>query len=198
MPRHRNCRRRPGGMIITGCHARSRPLNRPDRSACGIFGGNRLAGDLRSEPWQWIARTRCGRGSVRGKKTGSRLICFQIGNEPEFYRDANNRLRGPDWDLDKYLAQWVTFARAVIERVPDARFGGPDIGNSGQWLMRFTKEAPQLLPGRIVTCSGHYYAMGPPDNPSVTAERLLARHATWTATSRESSMPPGNRTWFIG
>ncbi len=108
------------------------------------------------------------------KELRTRLICFQIGNEPEFYRDANNRLRSPDWNFDKYLVQWVTFAKAVIARVPDAKFGGPDIGNNMQWITGFVKEAPQLLPGRIVTCSGHYYVMGPPDNPSVTAERLLA------------------------
>jgi hypothetical protein len=107
-------------------------------------------------------------------RLGSRLLYFQIGNEPEYYRDANNRLRASDWDFDKYLAQWVTFAQAVIARVPEARFGGPDVGSNAQWVTRFAQEAPQRLPGRIVACSGHYYAMGPPDNPRSTVERLLA------------------------
>jgi hypothetical protein len=29
-----------------------------------------------------------------------------------------------DWDFDKYFAQWAAIARAVVERVPEARLGG--------------------------------------------------------------------------
>lgn len=108
------------------------------------------------------------------KKLGKRLLFFQIGNEPEFYRNSDNRLRGQDWNFDKYLAQWLTFARAVVQRVPDAKFGGPDIGNNTQWITQFARQATQQLPGRIVALTGHYYVMGPPDNPGVTARRLLA------------------------
>lgn len=107
-------------------------------------------------------------------KLGSRLLYFQIGNEPEFYRDPNNRLRPKDWDFEEYMAQWLMFARAVIGRVPEARFGGPDVGSNAQWVARFAQEAPKALPGRIVACSWHYYAEGPPDNPRTTVERLLA------------------------
>jgi len=107
-------------------------------------------------------------------KLGKRLLFFQIGNEPEYYSNANNLLRSRDWDFEKYLAQWITVARAVIARVPEARFGGPDVGSSAEWVIRFAQEAPGLLPGRIVACTGHYYVMGPPDNPNVTARRLLA------------------------
>ena len=94
------------------------------------------------------------------RRLGKRLLFFQIGNEPEYYRDANNRLRPQDWNFDKYLAQWMTFAKAVIARVPEARFGGPDVGSNAQWVIRFAQEAPQLLPGRIVACTGHYYVDG--------------------------------------
>jgi hypothetical protein len=144
---------------------------------------DRLAEFLKATGWNAIYGLNLGTGSPErdaeeaayvAKKLGKRLLCFQIGNEPEFYRDANNRLRSPDWNFDKYLAQWMTFARAVIARVPEARFGGPDIGSNAQWVTRFAREAPPLLPGRIVACSGHYYVMGPPDNPGVTARRLLA------------------------
>jgi hypothetical protein len=108
------------------------------------------------------------------QRLGSRLLYFQIGNEPEYYRNTNNRLRPQDWNFDKYLAQWLTFAQAVIARVPEARFGGPDVGSNAQWVTRFAQEAPPQLPGRIVACSGHYYVMGPPDDPRSTIERLLA------------------------
>ena len=144
---------------------------------------DRLAGFLEATGWKIIYGLNLGTGAPErdaaeaafvARRLGSRLLYFQIGNEPEFYRDANNRLRPQDWNFDKYLAQWLTFAQAVIARVPEARFGGPDVGSNTQWVTRFAREAPQQLPGRIVACSGHYYVMGPPDNPRSTVERLLA------------------------
>ena len=143
---------------------------------------DRLAEFLAATGWKLIYGLNLGTGAPErdaeeaayvADRLGKKLLFFQIGNEPEFYRDANNRLRTPDWNFDKYLAQWVAFAQAIIARVPGARFGGPDIGSNAQWVARFTREAPPLLPGRIVACSSHYYVMGPPDNPGVTAERLL-------------------------
>jgi hypothetical protein len=142
-----------------------------------------LAGFLEATGWKVIYNLNLGTGTPErdaeeaayvAKKLGESLLYFQIGNEPEYYRDANNRLRTQDWNFDKYLTQWMTFAQAVIARVPQARFGGPDVGSNGQWVMRFAREAPQRLPGRIVACSGHYYVMGPPDDPRSTVERLLA------------------------
>ena len=142
-----------------------------------------LAGFLKATGWNAIYGLNLGTGTPErdaeeaayaAKKLGKRLLFFQIGNEPEYYRNDNNRLRGQDWNFDKYLAQWVEFAQAIIARVPDAKFGGPDIGSNPQWMTQFTRQAPPLLPGKIVACSGHYYVMGPPDNPNVTVGRLLA------------------------
>jgi len=147
---------------------------------------DRLTGFLKATGWNAIYGLNLGTGSPErnadeaayaAKKLGKRLLFFQIGNEPEYYRDANNRLRAADWNFDKYLAQWITFAKAVLARVPEARFGGPDIGGNAQWITRFGREASQQLPGKIVAGSGHYYVMGPPDNPRVTVERLLSRDA---------------------
>jgi hypothetical protein len=144
---------------------------------------DRLAGFLDATGWNAIYGLNLGTGTPAGdaeeaayvaRTLGPRLLFFQIGNEPEYYRDANNRLRSPDWDFDKYLAQWMTFAQAVIARFPDARFAGPDVGSSAEWVVRFAEEAPKQLPGRIVACTGHYYAEGPPDSPTTTVGRLLA------------------------
>jgi hypothetical protein len=144
---------------------------------------DRLAGFLKATGWTAVYGLNLGTGTPErdaeqaayvARRLGKRLLFFQIGNEPEYYRNANNRLRPEDWNFDKYLAQWMTFAKAVIARVPEARFGGPDVGSNAEWVIRFAQEAPRLLPGRIVACTGHYYVMGPPDNPRVTAERLLA------------------------
>ena len=143
---------------------------------------DRLGGFLKATGWNAIYGLNLGTGTPEraaeeaayvAKKLGKRLLFFQIGNEPEFYRNADNRLRGADWNFDNYLGQWLTFAQAIIRRVPNAKFGGPDIGSNAQWVIQFASQAPQQLPGRVVALSGHYYVMGPPDNPEVTVQRLL-------------------------
>lgn len=105
---------------------------------------------------------------------GPRLRYFQIGNEPDFYRSDNNLLRPPGWDFADYLQEWMGIARAVIAAVPTARFGGPDVGSSADWVVRFGEQAAPLLGARLVELSGHYYAEGPPDSPDATIANLLA------------------------
>jgi hypothetical protein len=63
----------------------------------------------------------------------------------------------------------------VLKRVPDARFGGPDVSGAADWIVRFAKEAPQRLGPRVVMLSGHYYAEGPPDSPQANIANLLKR-----------------------
>ncbi|HET7102796.1 MAG TPA: hypothetical protein VFI20_01795 [Terracidiphilus sp.] len=151
-------------------------------TAIGPQAVDNLAGFLEAAGWRAIYGLNLGTGTPEraareaayvAKALGPRLQFFQIGNEPEFYKNANNGLRGPDWDFDRYLAQWLSFAHAVIAQVPGARFGGPDVGSNTEWVVRFAAEAPRRLPGRIVACTGHYYAEGPPDDPRVTVARLL-------------------------
>lgn len=143
---------------------------------------DRLAGFLRATGWKAIYGLNLGTGKPErdaeeaayvAKALGPRLLFFQIGNEPEYYSNANTRLRSPGWNFDGYFAQWMEFAQAVIKRVPQARFGGPDVGSNGEWVIRFAEAAPKALPGRIVACTGHYYAEGPPDSPHTTLARLL-------------------------
>ena len=142
-----------------------------------------LAGFLAATGWNAIYGLNLGTGTPEraaeesayvARALGPKLLYFQIGNEPEYYRDANNGLRASDWNFDKYMVQWSAMARAVLARVPAARFGGPDVGSNAQWVVRFAQEAPKLFPDRIVAATGHYYAEGPPDSPSVTVARLLA------------------------
>ena len=107
------------------------------------------------------------------KTLGPKLLYFQIGNEPDFYRDPNNLLRPAGWDFPDYLNEWMAIAEAVVAGVPDARFGGPDVGSSADWVVRFAKEAPKRLGARLVGLSGHYYAEGPPNSPDANIQNLL-------------------------
>ena len=106
-------------------------------------------------------------------KLSERLEFLQIGNEPDLYRRASNGTRPPGWDFDDYVREWTAFARAISARVPAARFGGPDVAGSSDWITRFGEQIPPLLPGKLSALTGHYYASGPPNDPSVTIERLL-------------------------
>jgi hypothetical protein len=142
-----------------------------------------LAGFLAATGWRLIYGLNFGNSTPQraaeeaayvAGKVGDRLEFFQIGNEPDFYHDANNGTRPPGWGFDDYLKEWAGFAQAIAARVPSARFGGPDVGASSDWVTRFGEEVPASVSDRLVAMTGHYYAEGPPNDPRVTTERLLA------------------------
>lgn len=142
-----------------------------------------LAGFLRATGWTAIYGLNFGHSSPERaaaeaayvhKALGDRLAFFQIGNEPDFYRDANNGTRPAGWGFDDYVREWLGYANAISQRVPEAKFGGPDTGASSDWVTRFGEEVAPKLGKRLVALTGHYYAEGPPNDPRVTIERLLA------------------------
>jgi Glycosyl hydrolase family 79 C-terminal beta domain len=108
------------------------------------------------------------------RAVGERLEFFQIGNEPDLYQKASNGTRPPGWGFEDYLREWTGYAEAIAARVPTARFGGPDVASSSDWVTRFGNEVAPELRTRLTTLTGHYYAEGPPNDPSMTTERLLA------------------------
>jgi hypothetical protein len=121
---------------------------------------------------------------------GSRLIAFQIGNEPNHY--VLNRLRAPGYSFTDYFSEWSRIHDAVHEALPQARFAGPDIAEEVSWVKQFAASAPKS----VVMLTGHHYAEGPPGDPSVTIEKLLApdqgfeRHlADIEAVTRQARMP---------
>ncbi len=142
-----------------------------------------LAGFLEATGWRLIyglnfghstPERAAGEAAYVARKAGGRLEFFQIGNEPDFYSNGNNLTRPPGWGFTEYLKEWTAFAEAIAARVPDARFGGPDVGASSDWVTRFGEQLPATIRPRLAALTGHYYAEGPPDDPRVTAKRLLA------------------------
>jgi len=141
-----------------------------------------LAGFLRATGWKLIYGLNFGNSTPEKAATEAAYVAraarkhleyFQIGNEPDFYQDANNGTRKPGWGFADYLREWTGYAEAIAARVPGARFGGPDVGASSNWVTRFGEEVPAKVRERLVALSGHYYAEGPPNDPRVTTERLL-------------------------
>lgn len=141
-----------------------------------------LRGFLDATGWNCVYGLNFGTGSPErdaeeaayvARALGPKLLYFQIGNEPDFYRDPNNLLRPAGWDFPDYLNEWTAIAEAIISRVPNAKFGGPDVGSSADWVVRFAQAAPKRLGNRIIGLSGHYYAEGPPNSPDATIANLL-------------------------
>jgi hypothetical protein len=141
-----------------------------------------LAGFLKATGWQIIYGINFGNNTPEraaaeavyvASKLGDRLEYFQIGNEPDLYRTASNGTRPPGWDFDNYAREWAGFARAILAKVPNAKFAGPDVAGSSDWVTRFGERMTVELPGKIVAVTGHYYASGPPNDPRVTIEHLL-------------------------
>jgi len=98
---------------------------------------------------------------------GSKLISFQLCNEPDLF--FRNGIRKMDYNAEQFGVEWKHFYDVIKARVPSAPFAGPDTAYNNSWLVpfarQFKKEASFL--------SQHYYAEGPPTDPSMTIERLL-------------------------
>ena len=101
------------------------------------------------------------------KTLGPRLICFQIGNEPDMDHDPGSKDR---WTFDHYWERWSKFQAAVKAAVPGAKFAGPDIAKEYDWITKMAEKRPD-----IEFLTGHYYAEGPPADPKMTLEFLLKR-----------------------
>lgn len=165
----------------------------------------RLRGFLDACGWRCIWGFNFGTGTPErnaveanfvAKALGGRLLYFQIGNEPDFYREANNMLRPAGWDFPDYLNEWTTMANAISAVVPNARFGGPDVGANSEWIVRFGAEAKKRIGQRLFGLSGHYYASGPPDNPKVTPEGLM--HTSGAVAKRMAEIAPAIAAAGVG
>lgn len=139
---------------------------------------------------------------------GPRLIALQISNEPDSFR---NRYRPATYGPDDFIREWLDFHDAILARVPNARFGGPDISNKLPYLTAFAAEAPKHPD--VVLLTGHYYAMGPAGNPGATIDNLLSPNPLLTtmkwptvsviedamrATKLPYRMTEGNSCWNGG
>ncbi len=86
------------------------------------------------------------------------LDCFSIGNEPNEppYRKTPS---GAITNYAAYLTAWRTFAAAITNAVPDARFTGPESGGT-DWVSEFARD--EGASGIVVLITHHQYAGGGP------------------------------------
>lgn len=135
---------------------------------------------------------------------GPRLICFQLGNEPDAWR---NRYRPGTFTYEDYAKEWAKLHDAIVAKIPNAKFGGPDPSNKVPYITGFAADAHRY--SDIVLLTGHYYTMGPANSPKSTLERLLnpdpklaANLQTIMAAANAAHLPyrmtEGNSCWDGG
>ncbi len=130
---------------------------------------------------------------------GGKLEYFQLGNEPDLFK---NHLRDPKtWSPDLYMNEWLAEADAIRARISDARFGLPDTSGNPDWYAVIVTrllalpvykspcgdspntacnvgvgtiaDHPMYRPD-VVALTHHYYIGGPPSNPQMTIDFILA------------------------
>lgn len=121
---------------------------------------------------------------------GPRLIACQLCNEPDLF--THNGVRGADYRYSDFAKEWRLFYDAIKQRVPSAPFAGPDTAYNNDWLIPFAKE----FKDDVSFLSQHYYAEGPPKDPTMNIDRLLrpnprlaAEFESMAETKRESGLP---------
>jgi hypothetical protein len=121
---------------------------------------------------------------------GPKLIAFQLCNEPDLF--FRNGIRKSDYDFKQFAVEWQHFFETIRARLPNASFAGPDTAYNNEWLVPFAKQ----FKNEAVFLSQHYYAEGPPTDPSMTIERLLKPNPKLQAefegmkkTMQESGLP---------
>jgi hypothetical protein len=141
-----------------------------------------LAGFLSATGWTCLYGIGMGTNTPRraaeeaafaAETLGGGLQYFQIGNEADFF--GRHNIRDPKtWSAKTYLEEWLTLARAVVSRVPEAKFGMPDVGSEASWLTEVSDLWPSIQnPPHVTTLSHHYYFGGPATNPEVNIPNLL-------------------------
>ena len=129
--------------------------------------------------WRCLYGLNLGRGSIARAAEeafhaqqilGSRLIAFQLGNEPDAWR---NRYRPATWSYSDYWKEWTTAHGTIVARVPQAKFAGPDVSNKMPYVTGFAEDAKHSAPD-VVLLTSHYYTMGPAGAPGMTIDNLLS------------------------
>lgn len=117
---------------------------------------------------------------------GPSLQYFQIGNEADLF---SNHLRDPKtWSAKTYLDEWLRLAHAIMIKVPQAKFGMPDVASNVNWLTEIAAAWPSVEnPPHVTTLTHHYYFGGPATNPAVNIPNLMSP-ATMTKVQKTADI----------
>jgi hypothetical protein len=83
---------------------------------------------------------------------GSRLLGFEVGNEPDGYGSPQVKLRPSSYNVSDYLGELSSYVTAMRGTVPELRLYGPDL-SSNIWLPAIASDKD--TPFTVIT--EHYY-----------------------------------------
>ena len=136
-----------------------------------------LAELVKALNWQLIYGLNLARGNPEAaaeeaayvaRAVGSRLLAFQIGNEPDGF-GRWSAVRPQTYDFQAFLAEWRQFYTGIRARLPTAPFAGPDVIAEQKWIRPFI----EAVGDDLILVTRHYYADGPAGAPDITLARLL-------------------------
>jgi hypothetical protein len=88
------------------------------------------------------------------QRYASQLTCFEIGNEPDFYRRVYREIQ----DYPTFRGYWKTIADAVMKAAPGVKFCGPAAGGTTAWPRAFAEDFGKS--GDIAAIVQHEYPGG--------------------------------------
>jgi hypothetical protein len=117
---------------------------------------------------------------------GDRLLAFQIGNEPDLFKNAGHRTGA--YDYAAWHADYRRFKSAIRATLPHAPFAGPDIaGGRVDWMEAFARDES----GDVVLLTAHHYLAGQAD-PASTIELMLREEKAYeTVLAKFQSIAEG-------
>jgi len=134
-----------------------------------------LGAFLRASRWKLIWNLNLGSGTAESAADQAvaiadaakdRLLCFQIGNEPDLFARSGHRAGG--FDYAAYHQEFSHFASVLRKRLPDAPLAGPDVATATAWVSSFANDEGK----NIKLLTEHYYRAGQ-RQPAATIENLL-------------------------
>jgi len=90
------------------------------------------------------------------QKLGDRLYCFELGNEPDLYTNTYVAPNGTmTWTYALFKSKWESLRTAILARVSNATFAGPDAANN---LATYTVPfAQQTGSAKLKILTQHHY-----------------------------------------
>lgn len=110
--------------------------------------------------------------------------CFSIGQEPSAYPVETNDTRASTermgagnekYSYDNYREDWKRFADTIIADMPNVKFCGPSVHNSGKWATQFMEDFGHS--NQVVLITEHLYpggAGGKVPSPEIGRDRMLS------------------------
>ena len=107
-------------------------------------------------------------GAFVAQTLGPRLVAVQFGNEPDLF--VHHGDSGKSWTYEEFSRRWTEFREAFRGKLPHVAVAGPDTSNKMDWFTSFAQQQAQ----QVTLLTSHYYAGGPPSDPTMTAVSLLS------------------------